>query len=255
MHFVGDSVRVTVRLVNDAGVIITLHDIQALFTIEMDDADVENGADPGASLMSPRLRHLMVDQPSPASPVSQSSPFFASQSPKEDLNGALRWEAAGKHAAEPAMLVGTLASGEMAVTIAGPRAPPEDGHELEFFISPILSGMYTLTKLRASMNGTPVEVTPEPGLVRLRVEPPEPRIRVETVTRTLISGEEQWLGVEIDVLRDDSGPPTAMNVEWPSSIRPGNPSAIVNGQRVEPDDSLNVPNTLQYNISRPSSTV
>lgn len=253
MHFVGDSIRVPIRLFNDAGVLITLRDLQALFKIEQDEVDAVNGPDPGgASLTSPRLRHLMVDHPSPASP---SSPFFSNQSPTEDLNSALRWEAAGKLAAEPAMLVGTLASGQTLVSIdvAGPSL--EDSQELEFLITPIVSGTYSLTKLRAAINGTLVEMTPDASLVQLHVEPPEPRIRVETVTRTLVAGEEQWLGVEIDVLRDDSGPPTAMNVEWPSSICPGSPSAVVNGERFEPDESLNVPSTLQYTISRPRYTV
>lgn len=252
-HFVGDSVSVSVRLVNDSGVTMTLGDVQALFTIEKDEAGVEHGANPpGASLVSPRVRHLMVEQPSPASP---SSPFFSSQSPAEDLNSALRWEAAVKLAVEPATVVGTLAAGEMPVTVSGPRQSPEDSQELEFLVNPTVPGIYSLEKLRGSINGTPVEVTPDSGLVQLRVEPPEPRIRVETMTRTLISGEEQWLGVEVDVLRDDSGPPTAMNVEWPSFIRPGSPSAIVNGERTAPDDGLNVPNTFQYRMSRPSSAV
>ena len=272
MHFVGDSVRVSVRVFNKTGVDIALNGLKALFKIEREEADDEYVADPaGVSITSPHLQHLRNDYPSPGSP---SSPFYSSynyghgQSPTDAFNVALRRDGASKLATGRALLVGDLASGETTVIIAGSESSkscqssewsscglkPEVGQQVDFFINPTVSGTYSLIKLQASINGTHVEIIPDTGLVQLRIEPPEPRIRVDAVTRTLISGEEQWLGLEIDVLRDDSGPPTAMNVEWPPSIRPGISAGIINGEHVDPDDG-NVPNTLQYNINQPSLTV
>jgi len=98
-------------------------------------------------------------------------------------------------------------------------------NELEFYVNPIRSGLYKIKHIQSRVNGVNVQILPvsnDDGCagqrILLSVEPPAPRICVKAITTgntALISGENQWLGVEISVPRETVSE-AHVSIEWPS---------------------------------------
>ena len=249
-HFVGDTVRVPVTIVNDTGIEISLDGVKVIFEADGeenggDDSDGDRAVDgfrPGmASVQSPHLQHLQH-----GSIIHQSSPRFGNQSPTSSFGvAAIKRDAVQRPPPSP-VLEGVP---EASHVVVSPAHQPST--TVDIYVNPIVPGTYVLTKLLASINGVRVEITPADWMA-VSIEPPEPRIRVDAITHRLIAGEHQWLGVEVDVLREeDADPPHTMNVEWPvgpSTIRTEITLAVatINGTCVDPDSNFNLPNTLQY---------
>ena len=278
--FLGDTVRVPVVIVNHTGVPIPLNNLKALFEIEQQAADEGGFGELSPHPLNHQQFHHLIQQ----SPRSMESPSSASAAFKRNEAAAARGDRRSR--VVEAKIVGTEgmhgSGGRTHLVVEGgprvgavpnghgsssPRQSPLSVKQqattpTTLCMNPIVPGTYTLSKIEASINGVRFEIASQDpdSPIQITVRPPEPRVRVDAFTRRLVAGEEQWLGIEVDVLRDDDvETPSVMNVEWPgavgttpssslSAIRPvaAVTQTIINGTPVDPDEGYNIPNTLQY---------
>lgn len=109
-------------------------------------------------------------------------------------------------------------------TDASPVQVKTDETTIHFLVNPIKSGLYKLSSICGFMNEAFVEIQSEDlerhdgQTIMLKVDPPVPRMHVKAATLgnpSLISGEDQWLGIEIELERDSVSHAT-VNIDWPS---------------------------------------
>ena len=203
---VGDAVVVVAHVHNESGVPIRL-DASTLSLVALQ--EMSNIEHP-----SP----LANSSPMPITPSMQhnafSSPTFSPTSPSDEV-----WK--------PRILSHWQDIDEVqgSCTVDGPLSIQPGLNEVAFCINPVRSGLYKLKHIQGRINGVDVQILPgreDHGCagqrIILNVEPPAPRMFVKALTtgnHSLISGENQWLGIEIRVAREEISN-AQLSIEWPS---------------------------------------
>ena len=165
--------------------------------------------------------HIGMDYPATFSPqmatpklqVSQS-PIYSPRSPNEEAwrpRIVSHWQDIGE-------IQGELHGMDNVKLVKGVNT-------VQFLLHPIRSGLYKLQSVDASIHGVDVRFEPSEHQrnstaqkIILEVEPPAPRFAVKSYSlgaNALISGEEQWLGIQICISRDTVSD-ASLNIEWPS---------------------------------------
>lgn len=205
---VGDSINIPIEVINNAGVTIKLDKLSMCLVSLQEMSNIE-----------PSSLTMDNSSPLPATPSVKNnafqSPVFSPRSPNDE-----GWK--------PRIVSHWQDIDEVhgSCTTEGPLNVQPGKNKIEFCINPIRSGLYKLKHIQGCITGTGVKILPDfeectyPGQrIILRVDPPAPRLFVKAIVTgnsCLISGEKQWLGIEVRVDRENVNK-AQLNVDWPSN--------------------------------------
>lgn len=203
---VGDSVNVTIQIINNMGSQVKLDNASICLVALQEMNNIER---------SPMLGNV---SPSPMTPNifnnSLHSPMFSPRSPNDE-----GWKPRiVSHWQDIDEVQGAYAANSPIDLTPGVN-------NVQFRVNPIRPGLYKLKSVKGIINSANVQFFPAVEehvtagqRIILKVEPPAPRLFVKATTignKSLISGEKQWLGLEICLARE-ALTKAQLNVEWPS---------------------------------------